>query len=179
MEPEHEENIKLGFYTATILDWKKLLMPDKYKEIIVGSLKFMVDQKMAKVYAFVIMPNHLHLIWIILKPWTLKEVQRDFMKYTSQMIKFDLAKNHQNVLELFYVGAKDRKYQFWQRNSLIKFLPSREITEQKMDYIHNNPVQGKWMLADDPLHYRYSSIRFYEEDNDEFGFLTHYMEYFE
>lgn len=78
------------------------------------------------------------------------------MKYTGQMIKFDLNRKHPNVLELFYVGAKDRRYQFWEKNSLIKYLDSREIVEQKLDYIHNNPVQGRWMLSEDPLSYKYS-----------------------
>lgn len=95
------------------------------------------------------------------------------------MIKFDSNKNHPNLLDLFYVGAKDRKYQFWKRNSLIRHLDSREIVEQKLDYIHNNPVQGKWMLSEDPLGYKYSPARFYENEDTEFDFLTHYIEYFE
>ncbi len=53
------------------------------------------------------------------------------------------------------------------------------MIEQKLEYIHNNPVQGKWMLANDPLGYKYSSARFYENGDKEFGFLFHYMEYFE
>jgi hypothetical protein len=68
------------------------------------------------------MPNHLHLLWKIEIQWMLEEVQRDFMKFTGQMIKFDLNKHHPEVLRLFYVGAKDRKYQFWERNSLTKYL---------------------------------------------------------
>ena len=76
------------------------------------------------------------------------------------MIKFDLNKHHPQVLKLFYVGAKDRKYQFWERNSLTEYLTSREMIEQKLNYIHNNPVQGRWMLANDPLEYKYSSARF-------------------
>ena len=74
---------------------------------------------------------------------------------------------------------KDRKYQVWQRNPLSVDLFSREVIEQKLDYIHNNPVQGKWMLSTDPTGYKYSSVRFYEEDSQEFTFLSHYMEYFE
>src|SRR5690606_9134440 len=179
MELDLDEHFKIGFYTATILEWKKLLKPDKYKEIVLGSLRFIAEEKRAKIYGFVIMPNHIHLLWKIEKQWRLKEVQRDFMKFTGQMIKFDLNINYPNVLEYFYVGAKDRKYQFWERNSLTKFLDSREVVEQKLDYIHNNPVQGKWMLSDDPWGYKYSSVRFYENEDTEFDFLTHYMEYFE
>jgi putative transposase len=45
------------------------------------------------------------------------------------------------------------------------------VATQKLDYIHNNPVKGKWQLAKDYLSYHYSSARFYETGIDEFGFL--------
>ncbi|MDR6563262.1 MULTISPECIES: hypothetical protein [unclassified Arcicella] len=48
------------FFTATILSWKPLLKPDKYKQIIIDSLKFLVENHRVKVYGFVIMPNHIH-----------------------------------------------------------------------------------------------------------------------
>ena len=56
MELELDEHLKIGFYTATILEWKKLLKPDKYKEIVLGSLRFIAEEKRAKIYAFVIIP---------------------------------------------------------------------------------------------------------------------------
>ncbi len=77
MELDLEEHYKIGFYTAAILQWKKLLRPDKYKVIITSSLRFLVEDKRAKVYGFVIMPNHLHLLWKIALHWRLEEVQRD------------------------------------------------------------------------------------------------------
>jgi hypothetical protein len=46
---QQEEYVQ--FFTATILEWKHLLKPDKYKQIILDSLKFLVEQKRAKVYA--------------------------------------------------------------------------------------------------------------------------------
>lgn len=107
-----DEHIYIGFHTATILEWKHLLKPDKYKDIILSSMKFLTEKRRAEIYGFVIMPNHIHLLWKIIFPNTLEQVQRDFMKFTSQTIKFDLVKNHPAVLEKFYVGAKDRKYQF-------------------------------------------------------------------
>ena len=51
------------FFTATILDWKKLLKPDKYKDFIIGSLKFLVENNRVKVNGFVIMDNHIHILW--------------------------------------------------------------------------------------------------------------------
>lgn len=51
------------FFTATILDWKKLLKPDKYKNIIIDSMRFLVTNQQVVIYGFVIMINHIHLIW--------------------------------------------------------------------------------------------------------------------
>ncbi len=68
-------------------------------DIIVSSLKFLVEEKRAKIYGFVIMPNHLHLLWKIALQWRLEDVQRDFMKYSGQMINFDLFKHHPEVLK--------------------------------------------------------------------------------
>jgi putative transposase len=98
-------------------------------------------------------PNHIHLLWKIMPPYTLKEVQLSFMKYTAQMIKFDLQKHHPQVLEKFYVVAKDRQYQFWESNPLTTYLYERKIVEQKLDYIHHNPVNKNWNLVSDWVDY--------------------------
>ena len=50
----------------------------------------------------------------------------------------------------------------------LKFAP--KIIFQKLDYIHNNPCRGKWMLADDPNDYRFSSMEFYETGKGRFDF---------
>ncbi len=55
------EHQHIAFFTATILEWKHLLKPDKYKELIIQSLKFLVDNGRVQLYGFVIMPNHIHL----------------------------------------------------------------------------------------------------------------------
>jgi putative transposase len=169
------EQRHMAFFTATILEWKPLLKPDKYKDIILESLKFLVRNQRVKVYGFVIMPNHLHLLWKMEEPHKREDVQRDFLRFTAQQIKFDLVQHHPAVLEKFWVGAKDRQYQFWERNPLSVYCYSKAVTEQKLDYIHRNPVQEKWQLAPVPEDYPYSSARFYLEGKDEFGFLTHYL----
>ncbi len=167
------------FLTATILNWKPLLNSKKYKQIILDSLSYLVSKKKCKVFGFVIMPNHIHMLWQIQNPYKRANTQRDFLKFTGQMMKMDLQNNNSEKLQAFYVNLKDREYQFWQRNSLSVDIDGREMMEQKLDYIHNNPVQGKWMLADSPLEYNFSSFKFYEEGESQWSFLSHYMEYFE
>ena len=75
-----------------------------------------------------------------------------------------------------YVGAKDRNYQFWERNPLSVPLYSQKVVEQKINYIHANPLHPKWNLADQPQDYKYSSAAFYYTGKDEFGFLENYMD---
>ncbi len=119
------------------------------------------------------MSNHIHLIWQMQEGFERDAVQRNFLKFVSQTIKRDLEKNHPKVLERFYVNAKDRKYQFWERNPLSTDLFTKEVFMQKMEYIHNNPVAaGLCFNAED---YTYSSAKFYESGKDEFEFLTHWM----
>jgi len=163
-----------AFFTATILDWKKLLKPNKYKDLILSSLRFLVQKRRIELYAFVIMPNHIHLLWRILPPYKREEVQRDFLKYVSNQIKKDLKRHHPNVLAYFKVDLKDRTYQFWQRNPLSVYCYDNKILEQKLDYIHNNPIQEKWNLAKLPEEYFYSSAGFYIKNTDNFAFITDY-----
>lgn len=157
------------FFTATILEWKHLLKPDKYKELILGSLKFLSESDRVQVNGFVIMVNHLHVLWHINHPHILSDVQRDFLKYTAQQMKFDLLQNNPKVLNYFKVASKDRKYQFWQRNPLSIPLFSEAVLRQKLNYIHNNPVRAR--LVTEPVDYFYSSARFYADGNNDFGFL--------
>lgn len=164
---------RLYFFTATILNWHKLLKNVEYKDIIVRSLGYLVSTGKIKVYAFVIMPNHLHIIWELLELNGKEMPHASFMKFSSHCIQKDLRKNHPKILELFNVNTETREYQFWQRDSLPVQLYTPFVIYQKMDYIHNNPCKGKWMLSSSPIDYRYSSAKFYESGVDDFGFLTH------
>ena len=161
------------FYTATILEWKHLLKPDKYKDIIIETLRFLVTNERARIFAFVIMDNHIHMIWQALGKYTPSEIQHSFMTHTAQQIKLDLQQNHPQVLQQFKVTAKDRKYQIWERSPLGIELYTHEVFIQKLDYTHYNPVKAG--LCKFPEEYHYSSAKFYYTGVDDFGILSHYM----
>src|SRR5688572_30775971 len=101
------------FFTATNLEWKKLLLHDKYKDVIIESMRFLVREKRVIIYGFVIMSNHIHIIWQLQAGKKREEVQRDFLKHTAQEIKKDMLINHNEELKAYLVNAKDREYQFW------------------------------------------------------------------
>lgn len=160
------------FFTATNLEWKKLLQPDKYKDIIIDSMRFLVEDGRVIIYGFVIMRNHIHLIWQLKAGFKPADVQRDFLKFTAQSIKEDLKKHHPQVLAYFKVEAKDRKYQFWERNPLSVELWNEEVLAQKLHYIHQNPVRAG--ICTRPEQYKYSSALLYHTGKDNWGFLTHF-----
>ena len=160
------------FFTAICLEWKNLLKPDKYKDIIIESLRFLVTEERIILYAFVIMQNHLHLVWQMKPNQKPSNVQRDFLKFTAQQIKVDLIQYHPLLLDQFLVNAKDRKYQFWERNPLSVELWKDKTMHQKVTYIHQNPVRaGLCSLSEE---YHYSSALFYHTGVDNWGFLSNF-----
>ncbi|MBK8982902.1 MAG: transposase [Ignavibacteria bacterium] len=164
------------FFTATNLEWKHLLKNDKYKDILIESFKFIVKERRVRIFAFVIMPNHFHTVWKINENTERSDFQRDLLKFTGQTILREMKKDHPKIYESLYVGAMDRKYQFWERNPLSVPLFSQKVVEQKINYIHANPVRSNWNLAVEPADYKYSSAKYYYMGKDEFGFLENYME---
>ncbi len=77
------------------------------------------------------------------------------------------------MLELFKVNLVNKGHSFWQRDSLPIEIYSTNVIFQKLEYLHANPCRGKWMLANGPDDYTYSSFRFYETGKDQFGILSH------
>jgi len=163
------------FFTATILEWKHLLSNNTYKDIIISSLQFLVNDCRVIIYGFVIMPNHIHLVWQIKDKHQKARVQQSFLKYTAQQIKLTMLTEGNRELENYKVKASDRQYQFWERNPLSIDLWSRPVFLQKLNYIHNNPTQPNWKLYEYPKEYKYSSSKFYEKGINEFGILSHYL----
>ena len=161
------------FYAATIYEWQHLLKEDKYKNIITGSLQFLVSDKRIELNAFVIMSNHIHLIWQSLMGYTPEQIQLSFMKYTAQQIKFELMKDDPPLLEKCKANKADRDYQIWEREPLGIDLFTPAVFNQKLEYIHQNPVKAG--LCNYPEEYKYSSALFYQKGTDNFSMLTHYM----
>jgi len=160
------------FYTATIYKWQHLPEENKHKEIITESLKFLVTEKRIELNAFVIMSNHIHLIWQPLFGFTPKDIQASFMKYPAQQLKRSLTKNNEDAVRSFKVNTGGREYRIWKRSPLGIELITPAVFEQKLNYIHDNPVQAG--LCINPEDYFYSSAGFYYDGEDKFGMLTHY-----
>ncbi|MCX6314022.1 MAG: transposase [Sphingobacteriales bacterium] len=162
------------FYTATINKWKHLLNNNECKEIIIDSLRFLVKEKRVVIYSFVIMSNHIHIIWQALSGHTPSAIQSSFMKYTSHQILEYLQKTNHELLVSLIVNKGNRNYQVWKREALSIELRSSAVFNQKLDYIHSNPLRAGLCLQNEDYHY--SSAKFYNGGEDVFKILTHYLD---
>lgn len=173
----HTETGKIYFYTATIHNWQPLLQSNNNKQVIIDSLKFLSDKGLITVYAFVIMPNHIHLIWQQNAANGGETPKGSLLKHTAHVFLKQL--QAANATSPYIVSAANKKHEIWQRDSLGIEIYSRAVAQQKLEYIHFNPLKGKWVLAKDDLGYYYSSARFYETGIDEFGFLKNIYRVFD
>lgn len=161
---------KIYFWTATIHKWYPLLLPNENKDLLLSYLRYLSEQGFITVFGFVIMPNHIHLIFRQNKLNGKENPKSSFLKYTAhELLKKLKIKGKSHFYE---VNMSNKKHQIWQRDAMGIEIYSEKVAQQKLDYIHTNPVKGRWNLAKDYLSYDYSSVGFYETGIDEFGFLN-------
>lgn len=160
-DPEH-----LYFLTSTISGHKMLFYKDEYAMIIIRSLDYLRRNGFIKLYAFVVMPNHVHQLIKPLKKYTVNQIADKFHSFTAHQIlkqlRTDKDKNLLNYFQKFAFSRKtDRKHYFWQ-DSLVKNVFSLEALEEVMEYIHSNPFNKNWNLVKDRADYKYSSACYYD-----------------
>ncbi|MEP0711398.1 transposase [Algoriphagus sp.] len=174
----HMEFDRVYFWTDTVKDWKSIFHNDEYKSLIVSSMGELVRRGNLVVYGFVIMPNHLHLIWEM-KEMNGKETPvASFNKFTSHSIAKKLKEDNLNLAADFQVEESDRKVRIWKRDPLAVLMDTKKKVEQKLEYVHLNPLQNHWNLCSTPEEYVWSSAEFYAHGVDRFGFLTDYRDRF-
>ena len=158
------------FWTDTIKGWRSLLKDNYFKSIIIDSWRELIKRRKLIIYSFVIMPNHLHLIWEMKEKNGKEMPNASFNKFTSHQLLNELRVNHPDELVFYKEEEDEQKHRFWQRDALAIHLDSKNKAEQKLEHVHMNPLQERWNLAAQPEEYKWSSARFYETGVDDLGF---------
>lgn len=157
----------IHFITFAVVEWVDVFSRKEYRDIVLDSIRFCQQDKGLLLHCWCIMSNHLHLV-ISTRNENLSDVLRDFKKYTSKQIIKAISENKQEsrrewVLEIFRrEGAKNSRntrFQFWRQDNRPMELYSGKFIIQKMNYVHNNPVEAG--IVDNPEHYLYSSAKDY------------------
>jgi len=162
----HNQNA-LYFITMTVIGWVDVFTKKKYKDILIDSLSYCKEEKGLEIYGYCIMSNHIHLIIRAKQNYELSNIIRDFKKHTSKTIIKSITNEPESrkkwMLNLFnYTGLNNpnnEKYQFWRNDNHPIELDYNAIIDQKLEYIHMNPVREA--IVENPEDYIYSSARNY------------------
>ena len=154
------------FVTTTCNQWLHIFESKPYYDLIINSLNFVSNKYKAAILGYVMMPYHLHFIVIFNEEENqLSNLMRDLKKFTSTHIRQLIQEaGNKDLLNKLVHEEKRQKYKIWMDGFDDVWLGKREIVETKLKYIHNNPLQPHWALAEKPTDYPYSSAGFYYLD---------------
>ncbi|AUC79378.1 transposase [Nonlabens sp. MB-3u-79] len=159
------------FISFAIVNWIDVLTRDIYFSCIVESLDFCRKNKGMEIYGYCIMPSHIHLIFRSSNNDP-SGLIRDFKGFTSKKMINLIRDNTQESRKEWLLWMLERagkknsnltKYQFWQQNNHPIEIWTLKVFEQKLNYVHQNPVQTGFVT--DPIDYKYSSARNYGNDD--------------
>jgi len=148
-------NDQIYFVTLTVKDWHYIFDRCNRWEILAESLKFRIDKHDLKIYGYVFMLNHIHLI--IQSP-DVAGFLRDYKKFTSRMIMKNVMETEPQIAQRF--KTKNGGFEFWKKTNMPELIESEAFFLQKLGYVHNNPVRKQYVKQ--PEDWYWSSAIDYE-----------------
>ena len=109
------------FYTDTIHGFKHLLTDDVFKMICIDSWKYLRAKGLIDIYGYVIMPNHIHLLWMMNGLNGKESPAGSFAKFTAHQFQKLLKEKDTQTLLQYQSEKADRFFQFW-KGILLPFL---------------------------------------------------------
>jgi len=155
------------FVSFATVHWIDVFTRNIYCDRVVESLKFCQKEKGLIVYAWCIMPSHVHLI-MGTKSTPMQDILRDLKSYTSRVIKEEIMSYPKESRREWLVwmferaGLKNnnnKNWQLWQQHNHPIELSANKVFDQKLEYLHYNPVAAGYVES--PEHWLYSSARDY------------------
>jgi REP element-mobilizing transposase RayT len=154
--------------TFTVVGWIDIFSRQVYRDIIIQSFKYCQQNKGLHLHAYVIMTNHIHLVVSVDEGFSISDFIRDCKKFSAKQIISEIENSgiesrKEWMLHQFkyYASRHSRNeiYQLWEHDNHPIELSSPNFTQQKIDYIHHNPVRAGLVYR--PEDYVYSSASNY------------------
>ena len=155
--------------SATVY-WLDVFTRQIYFNVLEESIDYCRAEKGMEVFAYCFMPSHVHLIFRSGNEDP-SGLIRDFKGFTAKKLIKTIEENPQESRKEWLLWMMERagkkksnvkQRQFWQQHNKPIELWSEKVIQQKIDYIHNNPVESGFVT--DPIDWKYSSARNYQED---------------
>ena len=154
------------FITSTTVNWIPIFANEKYYDILINAIKFYQSKKNLEVIAYAFLPDHFHMI--VKSKELIKIIQLIKMFSAKEIVKQLKADNNSQILTQLKLNKKEYKnnsdYQVWQEGFMPKEIMNDEMLNQKIEYIHYNPI--KKGLVNDPSDWKYSSACIYEKEEE-------------
>jgi REP element-mobilizing transposase RayT len=132
------------FLTFTVRKWYYLFDRHNRWEILKDALLYCRKEKQLKIYGFVFMLNHIHLI--VDSPDVLGFV-RDFKRHTGRELHKNILAHEPNIERLFL--EEKGSFLLWQETNMPIFLESEKVFQQKLNYILQNPVRKNYVTREE------------------------------
>lgn len=161
----------LYFVSFAVVGWLDVFTRNEYKDLFLEGLKFCQKNKGLELHAWCLMTSHVHLVFRSIKGQKPELLIGDLKRFTSRAIVTSIKENPKESRKEFLLdffkkeAAKSSNvsnYQFWRHDNKPIELWSNKVIKQKIDYIHNNPVEAG--LVYNPEEYIYSSAKDYAGD---------------
>ncbi|MEM1003658.1 MAG: transposase [Bacteroidota bacterium] len=162
----------LYFVSFAVVYWLDVFTRNEYKDILLDSLKYCQREKGMEIVAWCVMTNHMHLVFRTIGDFEPQLVLGDFKRYTSkELVKaiqcHPKESRREFLLDHFKRAASKSsnvlRQQFWRHDNKPIELWSSKVIQEKINYVHNNPVEaGLVYNAED---YVYSSARDYSGEH--------------
>ena len=153
----------LYFVSFATVYWIDVFIRNEYKNELIESWKYCQQNKGLNIHA-IIMTSHIHLI-ISAQTGKPEDIMRDLKSFTSNQLNKAISENPRESRKEWMLWMMERackkncnnnNFQFWQQHNKPIELTNNKIIQQKLDYIHNNPVRRD--LAKSPEEWDYSSF---------------------
>ena len=162
------------FLTFTIMGWIDVFSRQRYRDIILDSLKYCQQNKGLLVGGYVIMTNHIHTIWTAQNE-NLSDIIRDFKTFTSKALTKNMVEEPESrrdwldYMFKFYAKGSNKNdlYKFWTNDNHPEIIYTKDFLLTKLNYIHQNPVRAGFVT--EPEHFLYSSASNYTNGNGIFN----------
>jgi len=154
------------FVSFAVIKWIDVFVRKRYFQIVADSLNYCQNEKGMVLNAYCLMPSHVHLVFYD-KAKEPTKLLKEFKTFTSKEVQKAILENDKEsrdwiepfMLEEGKKASNVSKYQFWQHHNKPIELWSNEVIDQKIHYIHRNPVEAGFV--DEPEKWLYSSASAY------------------
>ena len=150
-----DDRLYAHFVTFSVANRRRLLVHDHPQRILLGVLADRLEKCQSKCVGFVVMPDHVHAVLWFPQPGQLSAFMHEWKRQSSLRIRKWYRENAAEYGQTF-----EDKGRLWLPKFYSFEIHSRDKLEEKLDYMHLNPVRSGFVNR--ATEWRWSSARWYE-----------------